>query len=98
MITRTDYTIHQAYDLVSFGRGLTNSHYVGPQETLRMLPTLAQSHEQGGSLKGSVRVVFCVFCFCFLCYFCIVCSCWCCYLVLSCVVCVVVFVLFLYYM
>lgn len=46
---------HQAYDLVSFGRGLTGSHYVGAQETLRMLPTLAPRREDGGSLKGSVR-------------------------------------------
>ena len=45
----------QLYDAVAGTQGLTLSRYVTPSEALRQFPTLSPSHEDGKTLKGTVR-------------------------------------------
>lgn len=42
------------YDLVAATKGLTWSHYVSATESLRRFPTLAATHDNGASLKGTI--------------------------------------------
>ncbi len=45
----------QLYDLVAGTQGLTWSRYVTPGEARRQFPTLSPTHDDGQSLKGTVR-------------------------------------------
>lgn len=45
----------KAYDLIAGFKNLAASKYLTPSESQRRLPTLADSNEDGRSLKGSVR-------------------------------------------
>jgi glycerol-3-phosphate dehydrogenase len=45
----------KAYDLIAGFKNLASSKYLTPSESQRRLPTLADSNEDGSSLKGSVR-------------------------------------------
>ena len=45
----------QLYDLVAGTQGLTWSRYVTPGEARRQFPTLSPAHDDGQTLKGTVR-------------------------------------------
>jgi hypothetical protein len=45
----------KAYDLVAGTRNLVLSKYVSPTESIQRFPSLATTHTDGASLKGTVR-------------------------------------------
>jgi len=49
----------QLYDLVAGTQGLTWSRYVTPGEARRQFPTLSPAHDDGQTLKGTVRGCTC---------------------------------------